>query len=53
MLAKFYKWKALFQEILPTFINVALNHKTHDGRLALGHLLSDYTRNLGLVLVVL
>lgn len=56
MLAEFInrkKKKNLFHETLPTFVNVALNHKTHDGRLALGHLLSDYARNLGLVLVVL
>lgn len=39
--------------LLVALVDVALNHETHDGRLALGNLLRDHGGNLGLVLVVL
>lgn len=44
---------AALGDLLVALVDVALNHDTHDGSLALGDLLSDHGGNLWLVLVVL
>jgi len=44
---------ALRRHLLVALVDVALDHDTHDGGLALGNLLGEHSGNLGLVLVVL